>query len=105
MLMNNGGYLMQYDYYQHDAQMRMAALQQEAEHERLVREAQQGVPKFYHRWAGWLGRRTMQSGQQLVQFRNKSQTSVVIKSPHYAALPIRNTHTLKATHMLPEGKM
>jgi hypothetical protein len=105
MLMNNGGHIMQYDYYYHDSQMHMAGLRQEAARERLIQAAQQGAPRFYHRWADWLGRSMMQSGQQLVQFRNKSQTSVVIKSPRYAALSRRNTSALKATHMLPEGKM
>jgi hypothetical protein len=103
--MNKEGYLMQHDYYYHGGQMRQAALRQEAERERLVLAAQQGTARFYHHWATWLGRSMQQSGQQLIQFGNRGQDGDITKTPRHVALPTRNTHALKATHMLPEGKM
>src|SRR5437016_834602 len=97
-------FFMQYDYYYHIGQMRLAALQQEAEHERLAQMAQQGKPKVYRHWATWLGRAMMQSGQQLVQFGNKGQNKVAAASPRHATLPITGMHTLKTAHMHPERR-
>ncbi len=95
---------MQYDYYYHAGQTRLAALREEAEHEHLAQIAQQGMPKVYRHWATWLGSTMMQSGQQLVQFGNKGQNRVTTGSPRHATLPITGMHTLKTTLMHPERR-
>jgi hypothetical protein len=103
-LIDDGGLFMQYDYYYHVGQTRLAALRQEAEHEHLAHMAQQGMPKVYRHWATWPGRAMRQSGQQLVQFGNRGQSSIAAASPRHAALPTTSLYTLKAAHMQPERR-